>query len=216
MNESLPKLSENEPAQTFFKRFNIRQLCQASPLKANEMVLKLQQYEGAFVEFLASMLDGMNVPPVDQSFAVAINFAQHGDWYVSQDKIVGLILITDRPGERAGQILPWRVTDEQVTSASEKAFAEYGYKKLKAEVPEDIAQQLERCGFRRVGVWENDTLIGGMWLHIIALELGNPNWIREAGEALHELPRRRHRTDDNVQSTAGIWRRVRELLRKLR
>ncbi len=232
MSPTKQENSPSVPAQKFFKRFPLRT---TSPERQAAMVEKLRAYEPQFKEFFSNMFDELVQPP--DGFAQALGFAQHGDWYVADDGNgrIGLIALMDR--ERSAQLIPWRVRDEHIKKAIEYNLSRYHLNqdthqsKIKAEVPEDVAEQLERVGFRRVGVWLDDALIEGEWLNIIALEYPNfldsdPTGIgadvdgrNEHGASHTAEPGRANRLQSGTKLAAAARRAVvaiRERLKRIR
>lgn len=187
MTEKAPTLSNADPKPTsskFFKRFGLRGV---DNLQVQQRINKLQQYTDTFAQFFAVNLPDPMRPAPDEVFNLVLQFASVGDWYVlDEGDRVGLVLIFDRAGQPNAAILAYDVDEHHIEMACSHAFKKLGYRKIKAEVRAPQAEVLANAGFKPVGVWTSDTLFDGVWTHIIALEVFNPAYEAEAGEAIED------------------------------
>jgi hypothetical protein len=103
------------------------------------------------------------------------DLANRGDWYVlSKDDTIGIGYIYELPARRNAGIMCHNLPPEYIKRACKHAFDNYAYKKIKAETPYPDA--FLDAGFEWTGISFDDGLFQGKWVHIIALELRNPEW----------------------------------------
>ena len=123
------------------------------------------------------------VPP--DAVQAAVGMLQTGDWLLAQESL----MYAPHGGRNSTPVFYCIAPDPQTLDTMCATIFKTSVK-VKLLVREGSAEQeaAQIAGFRKVGVFESEALLGGQLMNMVALERFHPEWGAPAGEDLEVLP----------------------------